>query len=708
VSDPLPLEEPQNWQAQQPSSSFRVGHMLAVLRRKWWIPFVTLAMSLPVGIAYVRTRPDPGYVSEARMWVRGTLRLNEIAQFSEDAASSFGTQIALMQSDQMKARALERLRSLDAKFEIPRDAHGRFVSADLDVSQVKGAAMFVLECSSQDAKYAQDFLNALMDEYLEYRDEVRAATAGDFLASLSEELYKQERSLKAEQEKLAGFQKDNNVVLLEEQVRGGGNQLAQLYNQIAMLELDMSLLEAAALERTMGQAEGPNLNSLSFDPAGVLPATATPVSVTGEISTTKRRLETLRLRREQLSRNLKPRHPKIIAVNQQMEDEQRLLDSLTRQTQAELATSREARKMRIVSLKAAAAELEPKVAEASRLHAEYSEIRTNIERQQSLYDQLLGLLRSVDMNRSMDQESVAVLERAGPASAIEQKPLKVLIGILFAGWMAGFGIVFLLSRLDDRCDSIEDIRAEFQEEVFGQIPDVKRERADRRPVLLLTDENHQVFLESCRSMRSTLMLGHRNGNCPRAISVTSAVPDEGKSTIAVNLAQALSVGGARVLLVDADLRRGRLHEILGRPPGLGLTDLIRDEGQLGEYATPTDHPNLTLLARGTPTKFTGELFLTPAFDRFLSDAKQSFHYVIFDTVPVFAADDATTLAPKTDGVLFVVRRAYTSAKLAQEALEMLYQRRASVLGIVFNRANADARSYRYYKYSRYHVETSGV
>ena len=103
-----------------------------------------------------------------------------------------------------------------------------------------------------------------------------------------------------------------------------------------------------------------------------------------------------------------------------------------------------------------------------------------------------------------------------------------------------------------------------------------------------------------------------------------------------------------------------------------------------------------------------ELFLTPAFGCLIAEARRQFDFIIIDTIPVFAADDTTTLAPKADGVLFVVRRRYTSARLAQEAMDLLYQRHSKILGIVLNRADSRSCSYKYYKYSQYSVQETAV
>jgi len=116
----------------------------------------------------------------------------------------------------------------------------------------------------------------------------------------------------------------------------------------------------------------------------------------------------------------------------------------------------------------------------------------------------------------------------------------------------------------------------------------------------------------------------------------------------------------------------------------------------------TSFPNLSLLPRGTTTQRSSEFFIGPVMEKFLQESKQEYDYVVIDSAPVMAADDVTSLAPRMDGVIFVIRAEHTSARVAQSALNMLYQRKAHVLGLVFNSVNVNTGDYYYYyRYQNY-------
>ena len=161
----------------------------------------------------------------------------------------------------------------------------------------------------------------------------------------------------------------------------------------------------------------------------------------------------------------------------------------------------------------------------------------------------------------------------------------------------------------------------------------------------------------------------------------------------------MAMGNSRVLLVDADMRRGALHEFFGAASGPGLAEVLNREISPANAIVCTGLENLALLPAGEAKQNPGELVLSSEWGRFLTEARQQFDYVLVDTPPVLATDDAASLAPKVDGVLFVVRGSYTSARMARGALDALRQRHIRVLGLIFNRA-VSSRYERYY-YERY-------
>lgn len=684
-------------------SGLSLRRVLQTLRRKWWIVALGLLLPLPPTYYFYRHKP-PAYSSKGSMWVRGALRMVDVGQFTEDAQNFFGTQIQLLQSDTLKERALNRLRSREPNLKVPSDAEGRPQLPVVLVSQAPRSSVFLIEVSSPVANFARAYLAAIMDEFLVYKREVRASAADDALASVSAQVFKQEGELKQEQEKLIQFQRENNIALLEESVRGGGNQLAQLNAQLALLRLDLQLLDASAIEKRAGVDSGSGTNHLDGVAdlgllSGGVPGTATRGPA--ETATAEQQVHLLKAQREELGKFMRPKHPKIVRLNEEIARAEKVIEFYRGKGMEQVEAARESIRLKIRSLESTTAQLAEKVREANTHMADLERIRTSISRQQGFYDRLLTLLQGLDLNSSLNQESVAILRPASAPARTKQGIALLAIGPV-AGLALSFGLVLLFAYRDDRFETLNEVQAQFFEDVFGQLPDLESKGKGVTGPLLLADDARHIFAESCRSLRSALLFRTEEPREPRVVLVTSAAPNEGKSTIAVNLARALAFGGASVLLVDGDLRRGHLHKVVDRRSEPGLTDCIQSGGDLKNFVQPTDVPNLSLLARGKFTSGPGEIFLNPAYDRMLATARERYEFVVIDSIPVFAADDVSAAAPKSDGVLFVLRRGFTSARLAQEALEILYRRQAKIMGIVFNRANSRSKEYGYYKYAQYY------
>jgi succinoglycan biosynthesis transport protein ExoP len=242
----------------------------------------------------------------------------------------------------------------------------------------------------------------------------------------------------------------------------------------------------------------------------------------------------------------------------------------------------------------------------------------------------------------------------------------------------------------------------FTEPVLVQIPRQAVETGT--PLIPLVGQNdlRHAFAEAYRSLRSSLLYLTREGTRPKTLLLTSAIPNEGKSLTASNLAITLAQADARVLLVDADLRKGTLHHRFGVASQCGLAQVLTRLCPWQEAIIPTDYNNLFLLPRGASAISSSDVFIKQSAREFLKETAAAYDYVILDTPPVMAADDVPSLAPQADAVLFVLRAEHTSAKIACAALDVLYRRQVRVLGIIFNAvrpSNADCYPYGAYQNS---------
>jgi len=207
--------------------------------------------------------------------------------------------------------------------------------------------------------------------------------------------------------------------------------------------------------------------------------------------------------------------------------------------------------------------------------------------------------------------------------------------------------------------------------------------------LLENNDARPAYLESYRHLRSALLLSSFAKSGPQTLLFTSASPDEGKTTIAINLARIMARSGLRVVLVDADGQGGGMRRLLGEKEQPGVLDYLRGEATAKAIVTPTEVDSLLLVPGGTHKEHSEGLFLRPKLAELIQDLRQVADFVILDGAPILASDAAALLVPHADTVILVTRPFHTRSRLVRLALDMLYQRQAKHVSLILNRARPD-------------------
>jgi capsular exopolysaccharide synthesis family protein len=682
------------------ASSLRLRRFVTFLLRYWWIPMVTLAIGLAVAAAYVHWKL-PIFTSRASMWETVKLQLPGGEFFSqEDMQNYLGTLGSLLQSETLKQEALNLMRASTNSASIVLDKNGDPLPIDIRVSGNPKSAVFVIQASGSSPLFTQTYLNAIMEAYLDYKKNVRQEVSGDTLASISEQMQRWERDLGAQQDALLAFERTNNLAILEEEASAAGSYLAKLKTELSDLQLEAQLLDAAT------NSSGPALSGTLLGTPGA--ASASSASEAAEQQSSRNDLELLKTQREKLSKYLRPKHPKIVKLDEQIARGEQLQEIFHRQNREQLAAEHHANQLKTADITASIAEWEAKVVEANARIGEVERLKLNVQRTQSVYDRLALLVQNVGISRNIDQENLAILEPALPAKRSYASEENGLVLAILGGVAAGLGAILFIAVRDDRFASVAEVNATLGDAVVGLLPEVEPGPQNALPLLALDDTRH-IYAESYRNLRSAVLFLPTDGERPKILLIASAVPEEGKSTVAANLARTLALSGSRVLLVDGDLRQGHLHHLLNLQASPGLAELLNQTCSAEKVMQKDTLPNFTFISCGErPPGNPGDLFLGCGLEQILARWREQFDYVVIDSSPLFAADDTSCLAPKVDGTLFVVRSGHSSARAAREALELLLQRRARVLGVVVNGADASANSYYYYKYADYYPAAKQV
>lgn len=679
-----------------PVPKFRLKKYLFFLRKYWWIPLITLILALAAAVGDFLHSP-PEFVSYAMMLETAKLQLSQGASFDQDQDNYFGNMLTVFQSDILRQAALARMKLADPG-SIATNKDGTPLAVQVDVAQYARSSAFKIQAISANPAFTPAYLDALVNSYLDFTKHSRQGLSGDTLDSISTVISGWEQEKNADQKILNQFEQSNNLVVLREDSQIAGDYLAKLKTQMADYQLQSNLLDEVALEKgTIFTKESTNMADPLF--ADLVGGSASSPVAQSQIE--YQQIQSLKFQTNKLSKYLRPEHPKIVQLDKQIAEAQNLLDLYTAQVGKDIDTARQELKMRMASEQQAINQWEAKVNYDSTRIAQADTLKANVAHDQNMSERLAAMMDNVNIARQVDQDPLTIMQTASAATRSHTKLNSNLTTALFGGLAIGLGIVLLMAILDDRFASLAEATERIGDNIVGQVPEIPKRQSGVPLGLLGESTDNHMYVESYRSLRSALLYFAVDGVRPKVLLITSAVPNEGKSTIATNLSCAMALGGARVLLVDGDLRKGHLHETLGLQSKPGLAELLTEGGDLDQFIQASPMPNLSFIARGSGQRNPGDLFLTNALDQVLAHLRERFDYVIIDSSPVFAADDSTTLAPKMDGTLFVVRSRFSRSSIVKEALDLLYQRHATVLGLILNRIDGSERSYHYYKYSEY-------
>jgi succinoglycan biosynthesis transport protein ExoP len=338
------------------------------------------------------------------------------------------------------------------------------------------------------------------------------------------------------------------------------------------------------------------------------------------------------------------------------------------------------REQAVAGLDAAGSELQTTVDE---LQAQIDATDPASPQRQSLISQQATFKERLDqlqIDAALTTGGASVVQSADlPTAPVEPTPARtaVLAGVI--GLLFGLAAAFLVEYLDDSLRSTEDVEALTGLPVLAVVP--VEPPPDNRPIAL--SEPNEFAVEVYRGLRTSVQFLGLDRPL-RIIQVTSSLPGEGKTTTATNLAVVIAQGGNSVVLVDADLRRPRIHEVFDIPLRPGLTETLI-------AAEPVDmaisqHGMLNVVAAGTMAPNQGEMLSSGRFNSLIKDLASRFDYVIIDSAPVLPVADSLALSRVVDGVLVVAQANRTSQRNLTEGLSRLEQVGAPLIGVVLNRA----------------------
>ncbi len=515
------------------------------------------------------------------------------------------------------------------------------------------------------------------------------------------------------------FQDDKGINYYEERLRKLEDE-----RHLKMLELQQLSVQRTAMKDALGRGASKEAlllmaNMLKSEPSSKSGSTE---GVELRIDPFMKEVMPLLVERETLLETVGEGHPQIRKLDKRIESLRSLLreESSSGGPQRDLLSIHmESLDERIHSLSREVEQLNASFDEAKRLALSLQEDQRTDRKLteehaslKQLYDALVGQLTKLDLSRDAMGMQAEITSEPTPGLQIGPNMVQSLGFGGFGGLLAAVAIALLLETADKSFRNPDEISRQLRLPVIGHIPELAADRDWKLVKDAKVDSSISVhhrpksrLAESYRAVRAAIFFGTR-GQTHRVLQVTSANSGDGKTTLCANLASAIAMSGKKVLLVDCDLRRPRVHKLFGLNLDVGVSSVIRDGMDLPDAVQTTLVPNLDVMTVGPRVDNPAELLLSPQFGDLVLQLREKYDFVLMDTPPILIVTDPAAVAAHVDGVILVVRNTKRSRPQTRRVRETLDLIGARVLGVVVNGISERAAGYGYGDSYAYNYTTS--
>ncbi|MGK7294860.1 MAG: GumC family protein, partial [Candidatus Wenzhouxiangella sp. M2_3B_020] len=571
----------------------------------------------------------------------------------------------------------------------------------LEVQPVPESTLVHVRVSAFDSEFAARMANAIVGEYMRSSMQRRFEAGNQAREFLEDQLAEMRIQLERADQALLDFAQRNQVADLEQRIAMATSTLNDLNQRLSNVETELVTLGSYKTMIERGQAANINM-----------------VNESAEIRNLRQQRAQMATEYSSLSQRFKEDYPTLVELRNQM-------DTISDQIAEERTLAIRGILSRYNSLNAEADSLreaieqrEQTILALNQQGVQYNILKREFETNRELYDGLLQRMKEIGVAAGVQENNIAVIDEALAAGAPFKPNLSRNLALaLVLGLMAGVGLALVLEFFDSTIHRTEDLEALTSRPVLGLVPMVKQKqmRADNQDSALperavghySAKFPKSSVSEAFRSLRTSLMFSTPEG-MPSTILVTSPGPGDGKTTTAINLATVMAQNGSRVLLIDADLRKPRLHRDFGKPQSPGLTNRIATtSGEQSDSATilPTDVEGLFVMPSGNSAPNPAELLSSERMSKIIAMSGRAFDHVVIDTAPILGLADSMVLSRQVDGVIVVTSAGKTAKESIKTSMKRLQQVRAPVLGMVLNTVDLESPDYAYYSSYYYNYES---
>ena len=563
------------------------------------------------------------------------------------------------------------------------------VKSALDVQLVRGSFLIRVSFESTDKVLAAKVANTLADVYIESDLESRLKMTQHASSWLAERVKGLRATVEASERALQQFRDKEKIVDAKGVALGASGQLTTLTTAMVAAHQKVAELENA-YRQVQAVLKGESRAKLESIPAVLRSPSVIPLK-TAEAEAERKLAE--------LSNRYGANHPKIIAAESDLraarENTQKVVDSVVSSITREYEVAKATEKTMQASLDKSKNEIQ----DMSRKEFQLASLERDVQTNRQLYELFVNRAKETGATSDLQSTIARVIDPAIVSGApVKPQKTRIIAISLVIGLMLGIGLALLLEHLDNTVRTGEDVATKLQAPLLGMLPWVAGKHKNfelQRGFLANFDP---AFSEAVRTLRTGVLMSALD-HPHKIVLITSSVPEEGKTSVSMNLAFALAQV-KRTCLIDADMRRPSVYKVMGGEVNMaGLSNQVADTEPVSKCVYEHES-GLFYIPSGPIPPNPSELLSSRRFTEVLNKLGTMFDVILIDSPPVQLVSDATILAGVANALVFVVRADSTPYQVAKGALELLKKGRAQLLGVILNRLDVD-KAERHYGYGKY-------
>lgn len=597
--------------------------------------------------------------------------------------------------------SLDRVASKEALLEeLKRKDLAAHMQGLVEVSPIRGSKLSRISVLHRNADRAAELANAIAGVYVEYNLEQKVGVANSAVNWLETQLGDLLVNLQDSEQALHDFKQQNNIlsVSIEDRQSIFSAQLQSLYGALAGRQAERISIESkiVQLERILKGDADPAVYG-EIDRSNAL----------GPLAGGRYELQN---QRAELLVKYTDGHPRVQAIHERIEQTRRGIAAEATRILEGLRMSVMTSKDSELRLNLAVEEMKQEAFKLNQKEIDFNRLKRHAANNVELYTMVLKRQKEAQLSQMLKVNNTSILEPALPMwSPVQPRTAAATMVIAAVAFFLSIASVFVAERLDNRVKIQSDIEGKLGLTFLGILPIIRPEGGQEdiqvRDQFAAMNPRSSVA-ECARSIRTNILFMSGDKKI-QTLLVTSSRPKEGKTTTALTMAIAMAQSGTRTLIIDADMRRPRLHRSFGLKTDMGLTSCLIGATHWSQAVQPTGIDNLDVLACGPMPPNPAELLHSERFQALLQDLRKSYGRILMDSPPVCAVTDPLILSNMCDGVLFVLRADETTMPAALEARRQLLSVHSNILGAILNSVDLDDKGGRYYYYYQYRYYRGG-